>query len=279
MAGEKGFNARALTSWVVILSFLTLTVTGTVLYVSPQGRVANPTGWNVLGLEKEEWSAIHMTLALLFVVASAFHIYFNWGVIMHYIKTASGKGFRRKREFGLGLVLTAVVVAGTILDVPPLGTVIALNDRIKDYWESRAVLGPYPHFEEDTLAVFAMRTGTDVAGLMSSLEQGGFQVAAETATVNDVAALNNTTPSALWAAIRASMPQAQSLPAAGSGAGLGRKTLEAVCEENGLDLNDVLGVLRQNGVDADGKDTLKDIANKAGMRPTEVLELIAGGQE
>ena len=35
----------------------------------------------------------------------------------------------------------------------------------------------------------------------------------------------------------------------------------------------------ENGIDAGGKDKLKDVATKAGMRPMDLVEIIAGKEQ
>ena len=48
-------STRSLTAFLVTWSFLVLTITGLVLYIVPQGRIAYWVHWSLLGLEKEQW--------------------------------------------------------------------------------------------------------------------------------------------------------------------------------------------------------------------------------
>ena len=80
------FHTRGFTSLLTTCSFLLLAITGIVLYISPKGRVAHWTGWTVLGIDKEQWSDIHMIASLLFLISAAFHLYFNWRIFWGYIK-------------------------------------------------------------------------------------------------------------------------------------------------------------------------------------------------
>ena len=61
---RRGFHWRGFFSLLLFASFTLLAVSGIVLYFSPKGRVANWTGWTVLKLYKEEWSSVHIVLAL-----------------------------------------------------------------------------------------------------------------------------------------------------------------------------------------------------------------------
>ena len=61
---------------------------------------------------------------------------------------------------------------------------------------------------------------------------------------------------------------------AGQGAGIGRMTLSHYCDEFNLDLDEVLSTLNQAEVKADGRMTLRDIADAAGMHPSDIRQLL-----
>jgi hypothetical protein len=46
------FQLRGFVSLLLTLFFLALSFSGVMLYLTPRGRVANWTGWSMLGLEK-----------------------------------------------------------------------------------------------------------------------------------------------------------------------------------------------------------------------------------
>jgi len=173
-AEKKPFHWRGLTSLVVTLAFLVLATTGVILYVSPQGRVANWTGWNVWGLSKEEWAAAHTTAALLFLVASGFHIYFNWNTLVCYV--VRRRRLNLKREMIGAAAVVAAVFVGTVVGIPPLSGIADLNDRIKAHWEGRSEQAPYPHAEASTLADFSEKTGIPLATLVERLARAGITV-------------------------------------------------------------------------------------------------------
>ena len=118
MNKKKHFNGRSLTSFIVLLSFVAIAVSGVMLFISPKGRVAHWTGWTMGGLEKEEWGSLHLTMAIAFVLGVAFHIYFNWAFLVRYLKNAAAKGVRSKRELGLAAVTITVVFLGTRMEIP-----------------------------------------------------------------------------------------------------------------------------------------------------------------
>lgn len=128
-------NVRALATLSTGLSFLVMTVSGIVLYVAPRGRYANWVDWNVAGMAKAEWAAIHMTFSLLLLTAVIVHLWFNWRALRNYvIKRASAQRFRL-RELLIATVVCLLLFAGTLLEAPLLRGIKEINTRIKDYWE------------------------------------------------------------------------------------------------------------------------------------------------
>jgi len=300
-ASRKPFNWRALTSFFVTLGFLILALTGTALYLSPQGRVAHWTAWRLAGLEKEQWSALHMAAGFLFIVAAAFHLYFNWGIFVSYIKKV--KGLNLKKEMAIALVVAALLLAGTLLQWPPFHYVTQLNDAIKAHWNTRSAAGPYPHAEASTLADFAQRTGIPLEELQKRLGELGLSEFSESTTLADAARTLGLSPNALFQKLNAPAPErgagnregrggagmgsrqgsgqgSQSTSdngagrASGSGQGLGRQTIDELCRARGVDLQAALAALDTAGIPATANDRLRDIAERAQRTPSEILSLI-----
>lgn len=266
----SGLNWRGLTSLIITLAILVLATTGVILYVSPQGRVANWTGWTILGLDKEQWAAVHTTTSLLFIITSAFHVYFNWQLLVRYIVLKRRLNLKREM-IGAGLVVSAVF-AGTVLGIPPFSSVVALNDSIKTYWERQDAQAPYPHAESSTLADFAERTGVPLTVLQQRLASSGIIVnnpASE--TLEDLARANGLSPNELFARISATNSSGGS---GGLGAGLGLQTVQRLCETSNIPLEKALDILQQQGFAANPETTLKALAEEKGISPAEVRGLL-----
>lgn len=269
---KKTFHGRGLTSFVVLETFLLLLITGIVLYITPQGRVARWSDWRVLGLSKEQWSGIHMAIAAIFIVASVFHIYFNWRVLISYFKKKLQRGFHLKIEFAVATALTVLAVATTLYEVPPFGTLIAWNDDIKVYWEARSAPAPYPHAEDSTLAEFAENTGADLDGMLQNLAKAKIKGAKPAIKIGKLAAQNGMPPSALFPLMKGEKTGASD--GGGHGMGLGRKTLETYCSEQGIDLDTAIATLKTKGITAKPTDPLKNLATDLGGAPADVIDLI-----
>jgi len=191
---RDGFYTRGFTTFLLLMAAVVILISGSMLYVSPKGRVANWTGWTLLGLEKEQWGSVHITGALLFTIVAALHVFYNWKVLRNYIQSRRTLRFRRRNEFIAALAVVTLFVAGTLWEAPPFGTVIAVHEEIKEYWEARSMRAPVAHAEELTLEAFARQIHTPLDEVVVALEKGGVEVADRTASVGKVAAASGKTP-------------------------------------------------------------------------------------
>jgi hypothetical protein len=274
----KKFSWRGTASLLSATSFLVMAITGIVLYISPQGRVARWTDWRIWGMDKEQWGAVHTTSSLLFVIAACAHLYFNWRVFAHYVRVA--RHFNLKREMVVTVIITAVVIAGTLWDAPPFGSIIAGGERIKAYWEARSYEAPYAHAEASTLDEFAQQTGLDAAQLRTHLVEMGVDVNKPDLTIGDAAAQLELAPGALFERLGASGDQGGGGRGAGGGggggggSGFGRQTLQQVCIAAGVDVQEAVTMLKAEGVNAQPSDALRDIADRAGVRPPDIVDMV-----
>jgi hypothetical protein len=197
-ATGKFFNWRGFFSLLLFGSFSLLAFTGIILYVTPKGRVANWTGWTMIGLEKEEWSSVHITLALLVLIASGFHLYYNWGIFWGYIKRRAQTAFNLKLEMALAVLLCLLTFLGTLYGIPPFSTIIQWNDDIKNYWEQQSVAPPMPHAEELSIAELATEVGLSQEEVLALLESAGYKVDDPSITVNDLAVKHGLVPREIY---------------------------------------------------------------------------------
>lgn len=264
---QKTFHWRGLTSLTVTAAFLLLATTGVILYCTPQGRIANWTGWTFLGLEKEQWAAIHTTAGILFVVSSLFHVYFNWRLLLNYI--VMKQRLHLKRELAWALAIVIVVVVGTVLDVPPFSTIVDVNNRIKIYWERLHVQAPYPHAEDSTLRDFCERMQLSPDIVAKQLGAAGIHVEDPVKeTIRDLAYAHDIKPMELFSTISAYRK------IQGSSSGLGLHTVGILCEEGGIPLEQALETLRREGFDAQADSTLKFLAEQSGRSPMQIKRLL-----
>jgi len=215
----RGFNWRGFASLASGFAFVTMIVSGVVLYIAPRGRVANWTDWTVLGLSKEEWSSLHMAAGILFLAVIALHIFFNWRVLVNYVCSRPARPRARLRELLAACVLTVVVISGTITGFQPFSTVQTINAAIKDYWEKdatdRVTRAPSTWVQEANLPSFAAWAGVSFAEMMRAFEEAGYPIVDPLMSISELASHHNVSPEALFALARsraASIPDQVEMP-------------------------------------------------------------------
>ena len=167
---------RKVISLTALWAFGLLILTSVVLYIVPAGRVAYWADWRLWGLTKSQWGELHINLGLLFLIAGALHIYLNWKPILAYMKNKGRQLRIFTRDFNIAMVLTAMVMLGTYLELPPFSTVIAVSNAIKDAGAVEYGEPPYGHAELSSLETFAGRMGWNLDESLERLNQNGFSV-------------------------------------------------------------------------------------------------------
>jgi len=280
--GKKQFKWRAFTSVATAVSFLAVSLTGVVLFVTPTGRVAHWTGWTMLSLTKDQWSSLHIWFGLIFLAAGTCHTAFNWRVLVGYFRSKARHAYAFKREWVLVPLILALVGAGTLFELPPFARLIALNEFIKDSWEVPGQQAPIPHAELMTLQEIADKVdGADADAMVKSLRAAGLKVDSPHAIIGDLAKQQHKTPSEIYAlAVGEDLARASSAQAGLSGAcrssrGLGRLTLRQYCEQRELDSSDAMRRLQAQGYEAKPDMLLRDIAHTAGVHVSDLQDILA----
>jgi len=228
----KRFSLRGFTSLLLMGLLLVMGFSGAMLYASPRGRVANWTDWALLGLDKDQWEGLHLNAGVLFLAVAVLHLAINWRPFWGYIKKRAGLGLNRKAELALATAITAGLVVGVLYQVPPFQNVVDWRDGLKDYWEGRTARAPVPHAEEFTLAEFAGQIRLSPGEAIEALRKEGYEVAAPTITLAELAGSKAVPPSRILADIQKHFPEAGNFPVnagagqgghgAGRGMGMGR---------------------------------------------------------
>jgi hypothetical protein len=278
-------STRSLIAFLVTWSFLVLTVTGVILYIVPHGRIAFWTHWSLLGLEKEQWAGVHMMFGGIFIATGVLHLYYNWKPFKKYLAERMEGHIRVKRELVLSVTLTVLVIALSVLDLPPASWVFNWNAQIKRAWVTSPELEPpYGHAEESSLAGLAKRMDLDLPAAMAALEAEGVRFDSERDSLERIARANGTTPMAIYAIMQrfASAPGQVVLTGLTpldvetryAGSGLGRKSLGELLEQLGLDRTTALRRLREANISAEPQDNVRQLAEQHGDTPIELLKIM-----
>lgn len=291
---NQQLHFRAFITLVIAFCFLVLVFTGIVLYIEPHGRVAYWTEWRFLGLGKQHWDGVHMVAALLFLMASVFHLYLNWKPLKRFLQCRLRQGVGRVREMALALLLVVLCSVGAASGWQPFRAFLDLNERVKSSWAaSPASQPPFGHAELVSLKSLCLKTGIQLPTALANLKNRFISFADEHQLLRDVAKANNMTPHAVFRVMiggmasaggkvghDASRHKAAGSPAAArvfrtyTGRGLGKKTLRDLCRELGLGLKQGRQALDQKGIQAEDDQTIKEIALGAGWRPRALLDVL-----
>lgn len=276
-------STRSLTAFLVTWAFLILTVSGIVLYIVPQGRIAYWVHWSLLGLGKTQWGNLHMVFGGLFIATGILHLYFNWKPFKKYLADRVSGHLQIKRELLLSLLISLLILVGAVANLPPVSWVFDLNERVKDSWVSSPELEPpFGHAEAISLAALARRTNLDLAKALAELAARGIRLNGKQDTLEQIARGNGTTPMAIWQHIRhfEKEPSVQSeapmtaldVEARYAGSGIGRKTVAEVAQSVGIDPGLAHQRLRAAGLQAGEDEQLKTLAEQQGLEPMDLLK-------
>lgn len=266
---------RKITSLTTLLAFILLLITSVILYVTPQGKIAFWANWEMGGLGKEQWGALHTNLGILFLVAGLIHTILNWGPIVTYMKNKAKKLKVFTPDFNVALGITLFIALFTLFELPPISGIQVFNHRLKEAAAEEYGEPPYGHAEASPLKSFCKRTGLDLKDVLKKLDKAMLQSVSEDATLAEISKANSMTPQQVYMIIKPA-PVAGKVKEMGMspGMGFGRKSLEKVCGEYGLSIQFTIDGLQDLGIPAAAESTMKDIAEKNDMDPHGLYEVI-----
>jgi len=272
---KKKFRWRAFASVTTALSFLAVSVTGLVLFVTPTGRVAHWVGWKMLGLKKDQWGGLHIWFGLIFLIAAVCHTALNWGVLLSYFRSRLRKAYALRPEWILALLLAGIVWVGTLANIPPFSSVLILNESIKDSWEVPGQQAPVPHAELMTLQQIADKVdGVDAETMSKNLQAAGISVESPSAILGELADQHHQTPRQIYILAVGEALARSTSQGCYSGRGMGQLTLRQYCQKAELDVSDAVRKLKAEGYRAEPDMQLRDIAHAAGTHVSDLQDVL-----
>jgi len=262
-----------------------MAVTGLVLYIVPEGRVAYWIIWKLAGMTRTQWSDIHILSSLLFVVAGGFHIYFNWNTLMFYLHDKVAWSIRLQKELVISSLVALWIVLSAMFYLPPLSYLLDLNAHIKSAWVTKAEYEPpFGHAELLSLKIFAKKMDINLESAVTELRTSGINFENANETLEIIARKNGYSPMDIYMLIKKFEPAP---PEGGpkeytpemveyefAGGNLGNRTITAICEKTGLPLETAIKRLEASGISAAGNQTMKEVAESVGSKPIEILKVI-----
>ena len=243
------------------------------LYLAPKGKVAFWSNWELLGLTKTEYTNIHITTMFLFLLITAWHIYYNWKPLISYVKNTASQVTLWKKELLIALAINAAFVAGALMGIQPFQSAIDLNDNIKAYWEKTNGAPPYGHAEESSFLSIVQQLGINPEQAVGTLKNKGIKVDDPTQTLQRIAEQNGISARDVYEVLK---PVENAASKTGSDTSdvsfLGRRSLEELAGMEKIDLAKSLAYLKEKGVDATPQTRMKEASNALGIMPYELYE-------
>jgi hypothetical protein len=266
---------RKTVSLTALFSFLVLAFSGVVLMLTPPGRLAEWAVWRVFTLTKEQHTDIHITVACLFFITMVLHIWLNWKSIWAYIKGKTA--VKASAELAISVVLTVLVIWGTIAALPPFSTGLKALSNYKDHYENTIENPPFGHAELSPLDGLISKMGFDLEQSLALLEKNGIKVDAPSSTLKKIAAENSISPAEIYGIIKTTKKEssAEFQPAdAEPVSGLGRINLETLAGKVGISSEKAVEILKAKGIEAKSDEKVKEIAERAGILPMDIYDYL-----
>lgn len=285
MSESRKIHKRGLTSFFTLFGFLIMSITGLILYIVPEGRVAYWTNWYFGGLSKVEWGNIHIISSLLFIAAGIFHIAFNWKPLINYFRDRVTKGLKLGRELVITTVISIILVVFSIYSIPPVSYLLDLNSFIKSTWIiSQEYEPPYGHAEESSLKVLTTKMDIPLSEAVQELRANGIQFESTDMSMLEIAEANNMSPMKLYSYIKKLEPKItvdeqigwtpESVELEFAGTGLGNRTIAVIAEKLQVDYASAKATLKAKGIEFGDDETIKDIAAKYDVNPIDIVKAL-----
>jgi hypothetical protein len=278
MKRESRFNLRSFTSFALVISTLVMSWSGFILYVAPPGRIANWGTWKLMLFTKTEWQALHTIFSYLFFILIIVHLFFvNWKTFLTYFKSKIKSGLNRKWELASALILSMFIFLGTLKSWSPFGPVMTFGGKIKESWEGGDFKAPpVLHMEIYTLEKLAAELDSiPAADMLRVLTDNNIVVTGIDRTLKDIAADNKTTPAAIYAIITSKYKKLTGPKEGEVPQGIGKYTVATAAKSLGKEVPVLIGILKNNGIEAEAETTLKTIADKLGVTPRDVYKMLS----
>lgn len=193
---------RKIVLLTALLSFMILTLTSFVLYIVPQGRIADWADWHLCGLTKMIWSNLHTNVGVLFLIMIGIHIYNKWKTILSYLRNKAKRINVFTKDFIVAFTLTFVFITGTYFEIPPFVWIINISESINNSAKIKFGDPPYRNAELSTLKAFTSRMDFDLTTSIEQLKRSGVKFNDENQTILEIARLNKMRPQEIYRVIK-----------------------------------------------------------------------------
>lgn len=260
-------SLKKITSLTMLLAMFVMTFTGILLFITPPGRVANWTNWEIFGMSKSLIADIHTMFMVLFVVATILHIIYNFKPMISYMKNSAREFVLFTKEMIVATILTLAFLVGTIYEISPFSTFLDFGEGIKNSWEKNSGTAPYSHAELDSLGTFIQKMSYDLEKSQKILKDKNIDFKLEQ-SLSQIASNNKLTPIYIFNILKSSLSTGNTVALTG----LGRKSIDEVAQTLGISTDEFISKLNTIGIKASKNDKFKEVAEDNDLSPMDILK-------
>jgi len=110
--------------------------------------------------------------------------------------------------------------------------------------------------------------------MIITLQKNGINVNDNSQTLKESAIQNNMSPLEMYSII--SPDKSNGSGNGGSGKGYRRMTIKDVAADMGVEVDEILMLLKSNNIDASPNNSVKDVASIYELHPSEIMRMIKG---
>lgn len=193
-------NWQIFISFNLLFTFVVMLISGVILYFKPEGSVARWLAWDIWGLTKSGWEAMHTVFSFLFLLFAVLHILkINLKYMRLYFVNYKPRG--TFREMNLALVISLVFFIGTAFSLPPFQWIFDAGNYLSDTWNDKVEIRHEAIDAKQPMQEVAFEMGIDNEQLLSSLEEEGIDVSMSQ-SLRENARNNGITPYELYNMLR-----------------------------------------------------------------------------
>ena len=262
-------NLKKIISLTMLLVMFIMTFSGIMLFISPPGKVAHWANWEVFGITKELYGNIHSTFMVLFIVATLFHVFYNWKPLTSYMKNTAKEMVIFTKDMFVAVILTTIFLLGTIFWIPPFSNFLDFGKEIKNSWEKEYGTAPYSHAELSSLKTFLQKLGYDLEDAKKILQSNNISFGEEK-SLSLIAKENGVSPQFIYTILKKNFEKKGVKVLAVTG--LGKKSVSEVAHAINMDVDKFIQELKKIGIDANADDGFKEVCEFNNLSPSAAME-------
>ncbi len=194
----RAIRLRSVVSCLLLFATALSATSGVALYVRPEGSLATWTGWSLLGLDKQDWEAVHSVAVVFFLLAATWHLVLNWRPLLAHFRIRARRQDSatrlRVQEPVLALAVVVLLLVGTLRGWAPLRLIADGRRSFKGAATALVITPPAPDAETLTLRELCPRLGVGPDELLDTARRNGVRVDDLDQTLADVGATSGLSP-------------------------------------------------------------------------------------